>query len=763
MDIFEKKTKPGAKKDAGLFRLTIMVFAALCIVVGFLCFGYYIQLQDTIKTEGRGYMQEISSQMGTNVNKSIEDKYGVLGTMAAVLKQLNVDTYEEFQTVMQEQQELWDYQKVLLIDQNGVAYDTEGSTVALTADQYLQDVVVGKEASLSASQVIDGEESIIFSIPLEHVQIEGTDMMALAVAYELSTFDRILAMTAFDGKGYAHIIQNDGTVVVRSSSENALKTGYNILNSLSEAQFHDGKKIDEIKAEIAQGGQGQAEFTFGESREYMTYTPLGDLKWSLLTFVPTSVVNSKSNILLNITLLMCGFITILFALLLAAMTRTYYRHKRKLEQIAYVDPVTGGNTIERFYELAHDMLEKAPETQYALVYTNIEKFKVLNEQSGTEACDEILCGVEYGISQDLDEGECLGRLFADNFCLMVKYTSEDELSARFERWYQNGIDYVEQNGNVWLPLILEFGVYVITGEEMPFAHMIDRAKLALNETAKEFHGKMRYAIYDEQVRRILFREKQLEDWMEDALTNGEFQVYLQPKYLTETEMVGGAEALVRWKSSRENMIFPDEFISLFEKNGFIIQLDFYVFEEVCKTIRRWIDDGVTPIKVSVNCSRLHLRSMGFLEQYQLLADKYQVPHSLLEIEVTENTVFEDVGHLPEIIGKIRDAGFGCSMDDFGSGFSSLNLLQDIPVDTLKLDKIFFRPDGDLARSEAVVSSILTMSKALFMETVAEGVEIQVQVEMLKRLGCNYIQGYYYAKPMPITEFEQLAYDKIISV
>lgn len=763
MNIFGRKSIPAAKKEMGLLRITIVVFAALCVLVGFLCFGYYIRLQDTIKTESRGYMQEISTQMGVNVNKNIEDKYDVLGTIATVLRQLDVSSYDAFREIAKEQQELWDYQIVLLIDSNGVAYDADGSTVALSADQYLQDVVVRKEPSLSASQVIDGKESILFSIPLEEIAIEGNEMAALAVGYELSTFDQILAMTAFDGKGYAHIIRGDGTVVVRSSSKNALKTGYNILNSLVEVQFHDGREIDDVKTDIAEGRQGQTEFTFEKSREYMTYIPLGKQQWSLLTFVPASVVNAKSDMLLKITLLLCGLITVSFALLLAVLTRTYYRNKRKLEQIAYVDLVTGGNTIERFYELAQNLLDDTSRPQYALVYTNIEKFKVLNEQSGKAACDEILCGIEHGIGCELDAEECMGRLFADNFCLLVKYQGEEVLAERFANWYQNASNYVEKKGSVWLPLILEFGIYCISDESMPFTHMIDRAKLALNEAAREFRGKMRYAIYDEQVRRILFREKQIEDWMEQALVNGEFQVYLQPKYRTQTEQVGGAEALARWKHPTEGMIFPDEFIPLFEKNGFILQLDFHMFEEVCKAIRRWIDEGVTPIKVSVNCSRLHLRSLGFLDRYKIIADKHRVPYSLLEIEVTENTVFEDVKHLPEIIGEIRNAGFGCSMDDFGSGFSSLNMLQDIPVDTLKLDRIFFRPEGDLGRSEAVVSSILTMSKALSMETVAEGVEERIQVDMLKRLGCDYIQGYYFARPMPVTEFEQLAFGKTISV
>ncbi|MEG2119061.1 MAG: EAL domain-containing protein, partial [Pseudoflavonifractor sp.] len=173
--------------------------------------------------------------------------------------------------------------------------------------------------------------------------------------------------------------------------------------------------------------------------------------------------------------------------------------------------------------------------------------------------------------------------------------------------------------------------------------------------------------------------------------------------------------------------------------------------------------GYEPMRISVNCSRVHLKTPDFLEQYRILADRYAVPPKLLEIELTENVVFEDVVHLTRVIEEIHALGFSCSMDDFGSGYSSLNLIQDIPVDVLKLDRVFFRSSGrDLARTESIVGGIITMARALSMETVAEGVEEPHHVAMLKRLGCDYIQGYYFAKPMPIPDFEQLAFGRVIS-
>lgn len=745
-------------KSFRIYRNAALGFILICALIGFACLNYYQKLQSTVKAETSGYMQEIAKQMGNNISKTISDNFSVLSTIASVLMGSDITTYSGMQEIISEHQSHWNYQKIMLIDSKGVAYDEDGKTVTLKNDTYLQDVVVAKQSSMSPSQVIDGKECIVFAIPLENINVDGKSMVALAGAYDLNTFDRILAMSAFDGKGYAHIVRKDGTIVIRSSSPNAMQTGYNILHSLTAASITGKQGIVDVQSSIENGDSGQIEFKLNKNHEYMTYTPLESLSWSLLTFVPVSAVNHKSNLLLNLTIMLCGFITLAFALLFSLLLITYYKNKQHLENIAYVDTVTGGNTMGKFKELAASLLPVKGAMQYALVYINIEKFKVLNEQFGRPSCDDMLKSVYWGISDDLTEDECIGRLFADNFCTLVRYTDEKQLTHRFSVWQQNCLNKMEESGMSWLPPTVEFGVYIIGNNSIPMDHMVDRAKLSLNEAGSGLYGKVRYAIYDERVRKLLFREKHLEDMMEAALQRGEFEVYLQPKYNTQTEKIGGAEALVRWKSELEGMIYPDEFIPLFEKNGFVVQLDLFVFEVVCKKIREWLNEGKRPVKISVNCSRVHLKNPRFLEYYSKIALQYDIPNKAIEIELTESTVFENVETLTQTIREIHLAGFGCSMDDFGSGYSSLNLIQDIPVDTLKLDKIFFRSiSHDTSRTESVVGSIITMSKALSMETVAEGVEERVQVDMLKRLNCDYIQGYYFARPMPISQFEELAF------
>lgn len=744
-------------KHAILVIITVIIFAIMTVGIGFACIKYYQQVQYTVRDESTEYMTEISNQMTTNAGKNFQDNFAVLGTIASLVEKSNGLDNDVWKSIASTQQEYWKFNSIMLITESGAAIDGNGKNIVLFNDTFLREAIIDRKPSMSASQNIDGKESIIFIRPIDDIVLNGVKIFALATSYELATFDNMLSVTAFQGKCYSHIIKNDGVVVIRSSSQYASDSGYNLLNSIEDAKFNDGKTIEGIKSDIARGVSGLTEFSIDDQKEYMIYSPLKMSEWVLVSFVPVSVVNYKSEVLLNTTLLLSSVIAIVFILLIVVLMIDFFYNKRKLERIAYVDSITGGHTIQKFYELAQGMFNTYPKGKFALVYLNIEKFKILNEQYGRVSCDNILRCITAGIGSDLSQEECIGRLVADNFGVLVRYEDIPTLLSRFDSWYNNCENSSIKSDSNWLPLVIDFGIYVIEDTSLDFAKMIDRAKLALTKSSHEIRGKIRYAIYDEQVRKRLFREKNLEDIMEKSLENNEFKVYLQPKYNSNDEKIGGAEALVRWQKP-EGMIYPDEFIPLFEKNGFIVHVDLFVFESVCKKIREWIDLGISPMKISVNCSRVHLKDANFFTKYCEIAQKYNVPTSLIEIELTESMMFEDIDKVKTIIKGIHDAGFSCSMDDFGSGYSSFNLIQEIPVDTIKLDKIFFLKGKDIERTESVISGIISMSKALSMQIVAEGVEERLHVDMLKRLNCDLIQGYFFAKPMPICDFEKLAFN-----
>ena len=264
------------------------------------------------------------------------------------------------------------------------------------------------------------------------------------------------------------------------------------------------------------------------------------------------------------------------------------------------------------------------------------------------------------------------------------------------------------------------------------------------------------AFYTEQMGKEMQREQQIINEMDTALEEKQFVVYFQPKYELDGYTPRGAEALVRWKKPDGTMVSPGEFIPVFEKNGFIIKLDYYVWDQVCQLIATALRAGRKPDPISVNVSRVNLYNPNFLESLVNLVEKYRIPPEYLHLELTESVFSDTENVILNAVNYLHKAGFTILMDDFGSGYSSLNVLKDIDLDVLKIDMKFLSKGKDDGRGEKILAAVIQMAKALDMPVIAEGVEEKKQVQMLKRLGCNYIQGYYFAKPMPQEDYERLA-------
>lgn len=296
------------------------------------------------------------------------------------------------------------------------------------------------------------------------------------------------------------------------------------------------------------------------------------------------------------------------------------------------------------------------------------------------------------------------------------------------------------------------GVYLVQPGENDVEQLYNNAMIACEMSGEEAEGKIAY--FDVEMNNQKLWERKVEDDMERALINREFQVYLQPKISTKEEVLGGAEALVRWIHPTEGFIPPNRFIPIFEKNGFILKLDDYMLEEIAKVQAGWLAEGRTLVPISVNVSRAHFTREDLAEHICAIVDKYQVPHDVIELELTESAFFDDKKVLLNTVQKLRKAGFQVSMDDFGAGYSSLNSLKELKIDVLKIDADFFRGAEAEERGLFIVSKVIELAKKLNMKIVAEGIESKEQVEFLTGQDCDLIQGYFYAKPMPVAEFAQ---------
>lgn len=435
------------------------------------------------------------------------------------------------------------------------------------------------------------------------------------------------------------------------------------------------------------------------------------------------------------------------------------QHIRQLESLAYVDELTGCRSYYKFKEDAQAILKKQSDALHLLVKLDMYNFRLVNQIYGYEKGNEILrCIAEALEKITRNENEIFARVSNDEFIALFTIETTEEIEELNQRFLSHF--YSSMCSSFAFQCKFPHGRYVIEpgeAETTDINSMFEKVNIA--HKAAKLDRTVESVYYDESMTQEALRVKEIENKMEDALDNGEFEVYLQPKVCLNKSRVGGAEALTRWKNKNVDLFLPGAFIPIFERNGFITKLDFYIFRQVCEIVKGWLDEGIKPVVVSVNFSRLHLGNPDFVKTLCEIADSVNVDRKYFEIEITETVIYDNINTLEVLLGEIHQHGFSMSMDDFGSGYSSLGMLKNLPVDVIKMDRSFFVNQRDAERSKIVVGSVIHMASRLGIRTVAEGVETQEHIDFLRELRCDMVQGYYFYKPMTVDSFSQLLKEK----
>lgn len=546
----------------------------------------------------------------------------------------------------------------------------------------------------------------------QQMDIFSSSMESVAVKYLLNS-TKILSMQEENGS-IAHMLGYESLEKFEQAVEGCLWT---------VVYQEDIKRLQkELTGQILKGNYYKLEYRMVKAD--------GSILWVLEN--GTKSFDNEGNVVLN------AMITDI----------TQLRQVRKnLGYRASYDALTGIYNRETFYSKAQKLIQLNPDVDFAILRMDIERFKVINDLFGEKVGDKLLKYIA-NIYSNVNLPLCVsGRLHSDNFVVLFKYTEETC------KHFIESLQVMASSFSLDYRVVLNFGLYRIKDEDRdkPVSVMSDRAGLALKKAKGNYL--VLYGEYDDDMRQDLVAEQAIVNEMGKALQQREFVLYLQPKYELANETIIGAEVLVRWQNAQRGFVSPGEFIPIFEHNGFIFNLDQYVWEESCRLLRKWLDEGRSPLPVSVNVSRVSMCSENLVGIFKNLIKKYNLPKHLLELEITESAYIDNPEYIIEVTKALQREGFVILMDDFGSGYSSLNMLKNLPVDVLKIDLKFLDSVDSSGRGGNILNSVVRMAQWLDIPVIAEGVETRNQVDFLKSIGCNWVQGFYYSKPVPVNEYE----------
>ena len=455
--------------------------------------------------------------------------------------------------------------------------------------------------------------------------------------------------------------------------------------------------------------------------------------------------------ILLISLLLVALIIV--AILVNHLIRV--EHKKKIKMLVNQDSLTGVLSLEGFRKKAEELITNNQDISYLLIYTNIKNFKYINDSLGKSSGDELLCFLAKHIKLHLSEVEAIGRVTADRFVILYRNLGSEKLFYEYDQKFEPVRNFFIDRGNN-NRVLLCYGIYVLTKEDyhnvnvdrmIDYAHLAEKKLRATQNEGYEFYNNEQWK-----------RGKQIAEVINNfpmAIKNGGILVWYQPQMDYEKGVITGAEALSRWDHEKLGFLLPDSFISILEETGLIYDLDCYVWEKVCQDLKRWNDLGYHQF-VSVNVSRCDIKEDNDLSEiFANLIKKYDLTPDQLRIEITESAFVEMYDILINTTIKLRQLGFQVEMDDFGSGYSSLNMLKELPVDRVKLDLRFLTSTGDLEKSHIIIKSIIKMLNELKINVIAEGVETKEQADYLLNEGCSDMQGFYFSKAITFDAFSKL--------
>ncbi len=684
----------------------------------------------------RRYLEKINSEI--HILQSVTNNMLILG-------EENDSGREE--RLLESVENYYGFTNIMVVDTTGLGIIHTGDYINIAHKEYFQNSLNGKiEIYGPTPSIRTGETMLTISLPIyEDDVVAGV----LAAEYRPEYFEDIIASEFSSERGYTFVIDSDGAIISSVQREEEKIYG-NVFSYFEKATSAQGSVLEQLKIDLASSGSGSLTYTINDIENIAEYRPLFINDWSLLVILNTQTMQAEANEITNLLYIFSFAIVLIFGVILAYVVSSRSKHINEVEKIAYYDELTGLTNIIKFKIDIMRLLKAHPNKEFGIIKFDVVNFKSINAMYSYEVGNSLIQAVGNALKYIDADIKAMTRMGVDEFVLFANKEFCEELEVT-RHFYESIVKEMMPNlkGH---DIGFRYGRYYINQNDTEINNILDKVNLA-HTTAKNQNTSMIVDYYDDLQMQVI-SNMEVQNKMYTALENDEFKVFLQAKVNLQTQEIEGAEALVRWIEKDNNIIPPFSFIDLFEANGFIVNLDMYMLKKVCEHIQMWIEKGYKAIPISINFSRLHLLNQDFVYEICQMTKKYNVPNHLIEIELTETIMTENEDKMRAVVKDLRKEGFLVSIDDFGSGYSSLGLLKNIFVDTIKIDRTFFISYLDKKKANIVIENVISMIHSLGMKTVAEGIETQEQIDFLKETGCELAQGYFYSRPTIIQDFEQ---------
>lgn len=729
--------------------MKLLVVPVLCLIFFVSLFSYAENVKDGFRDQERQLLREMSVLNRRLLDQEISQRFDLLEEVARRLVIDDDRDVAKTAVALSFYDERYSFKRMGIALPDGRAFTSEGLVFSVADRSYFKKSLMGETVvSQKMTDKIGGEDIIVFSTP---VYSDGQVSAALFATYSLEGFREITSIDMFSGQGYSYVVRSNGDCVVDSGHEGSFPEMENILDSMRAADGANAQAADTLEAMMAQGASGQLEYMGSVSND-MYFEPLMANDWYLLSIVPSHVLGGVLQRVVAWTAVLGGVLMAVFSVLVLLVVYVDYQKRKALQRFLYVDPLTGAASYAKFCMEARKCLDRHS-GKWAFVAMDLHQFKLVNTLFGPEKGDATLQFVSREWERTLGKDEVFGRRHGDNFEVLMRYETVDELCRRLDGFcYRIVNERPPMHQNEVFLILPVMGIYLVRDFSEDILDLQNNARLACS-TIKE-RNDVYYAFFNNEMKEKQLHDKRLGDDMELAIENNEFMVYYQPKVDPVDSKVVGAEALIRWRRPDGSFVPPSVFIPLAEHNGLISELDRFMFRQVCRQQRQWRGDGYGLVPVSVNLSRVLLYSQSLPEEYARILEENGIPFENIQLEITESEDCENMEFIAGAVQRFHDYGFRILMDDFGTGYSSMVALKALPIDVVKLDKSFI-DDYKSEKGRKILISMIKLAQMLDMEITAEGVETEEQVEFMKMTGCHNIQGYYFSRPLPGEEFEKL--------